>query len=142
VKRRAAHERAREAREKFSRAREAIREAAGVVYAAYGELEDTIADVDASLASAERARARPLNVNELVAYSLRISATVFAPRGWDPSTHLGNRGRPPAPQEHTLREGMLFVDIPDPLVALGVADEFEGAGFVCGCAPNANCTSP
>lgn len=58
------------------------------------------------LASFKRANKRPVDVDEVISYGSKISASLSAPLGWDPSQSLGNF-LPPAPTEEMMRAGKL-----------------------------------
>lgn len=58
------------------------------------------------LVALRRANKRPVDVDEVISYGSKISASMSAAPGWDPSQPLGTN-LPPAPTEDMMRAGKL-----------------------------------
>jgi Vitamin-D-receptor interacting Mediator subunit 4 len=69
-------------------------------------LQDALDEATPRLSALEKSNKRPVDVDEVIAYATKISATLAAPPGWDPSKPLGNH-MPPAPSEDMMRAGKL-----------------------------------
>lgn len=69
-------------------------------------LQNILDDAKPRLAALKRANKRPVDVDDVISYGSKISASIAAPRGWDPSTPLGVH-LPPAPTEAMMRAGRL-----------------------------------
>lgn len=69
-------------------------------------LQNALDESKPRLAAFKRANKRPVDVDEVISYGSKISASLSAPLGWDPSQPLGN-SLPPAPTEEMMRAGRL-----------------------------------
>lgn len=70
-------------------------------------LQNALDDAKPRLFAMKRANKRPVDVDEVISYGSKISASLSAPAGWgDPSTPLGVH-LPPAPTETMMRSGRL-----------------------------------
>lgn len=74
--------------------------------AAESVLQNALDEARPRLAALKRANKRPVDVDEVISYGSKISASLSAPPGWDPSQPLGNH-LPPAPTEDMMRAGKL-----------------------------------
>ncbi|PXF49914.1 Mediator of RNA polymerase II transcription subunit 4 [Gracilariopsis chorda] len=74
--------------------------------AAESVLQNSLDEAKPRLAAFKRANKRPIDVDEVISYGSKISASLSAPLGWDPSQPLGNF-LPPAPTEEMMRAGKL-----------------------------------
>lgn len=74
--------------------------------AAESVLQNALDEARPRLAALKRANKRPVDVDEVISYGSKISASLSAPAGWDPSQPLGNH-LPPAPTEDMMRAGKL-----------------------------------
>lgn len=74
--------------------------------AAESVLQNSLDEAKPRLAAFKRANKRPIDVDEVISYGSKISASLSAPMGWDPSQPLGNF-LPPAPTEEMMRAGKL-----------------------------------
>lgn len=81
--------------------------------AAESVLQNALDEARPRLAALKRANKRPVEVDEVISYGSKISASLSAPPRWDPSQPLGNH-LPPAPTEEMMRAGKL--------AALGIED--------------------
>lgn len=80
-------------------------------------IQDVLDEAKPRLGALHRANKRPVDVDEVISYGSKISASLSAPSGWDPSQPLGNH-LPPAPPEEMMRAGRL--------AALALADGENG----------------
>lgn len=70
-------------------------------------LQNALDEARPRLAAMKRANKRPVDVDEVISYGSKISASLSAPASWDPSpTYVGNF-QPPAPSEAMMRSGRL-----------------------------------
>lgn len=69
-------------------------------------LQNALDDARPRLAALRRANKRPVDVDEVISYGSKISASMAAPHGWEPNTPLRNH-LPPAPTESMMRSGRL-----------------------------------
>lgn len=69
-------------------------------------LQNALDEARPRVAALKRANKRPVDVDEVISYGSKISASMSAPAGWDPSQPLGNH-LPPAPTEDMMRSGKL-----------------------------------
>ncbi|KAI0564744.1 Vitamin-D-receptor interacting Mediator subunit 4 [Gracilaria domingensis] len=74
--------------------------------AAESVMQNALDEAKPRLAAFKRANKRPVDVDEVISYGSKISASLSAPLGWDPSQPLGN-SLPPAPTEEMMRAGKL-----------------------------------
>ncbi|CAN8066456.1 unnamed protein product [Agarophyton chilense] len=74
--------------------------------AAESVLQNALDEARPRLAAFKRANKRPIDVDEVISYGSKISASLSAPLGWDPTQPLGN-SLPPAPTEEMMRAGKL-----------------------------------
>lgn len=81
-------------------------------------LQNALDEARPRLTALKRANKRPVEVDEVISYGSKISASLSAPSGWDPSQPLGNH-LPPAPPEEMMRAGKL--------AALAVEDDNRAA---------------
>lgn len=70
-------------------------------------LQDAIDEATPKVAALSMSRKRPVDVDEVVSYGSKISASLAAPHGWDHTQPLGHH-LPPAPPEDLMRSGRLF----------------------------------
>lgn len=74
---------------------------------AEAQLQNALDDAKPRLSAMRRANKRPVDVDDLIAYGSKISASLSAPPGWgDTATPLGIH-LPPAPTEAMMRSGRL-----------------------------------
>lgn len=74
--------------------------------AAESVLQNALDDAKPRLTALKRANKRPIDVDEVINYGSKISASLSAPPGWEPSAPLGAH-MPPAPTEAMMRSGRL-----------------------------------
>lgn len=74
--------------------------------AAESVLQNALDEARPRLAALKRANKRPVDVDEVISYGSKISASLSAPTGWDPTQPLGNH-LPPAPTDDMMRAGRL-----------------------------------
>lgn len=74
--------------------------------AAESVLQNVLDEARPRLAAMKRANKRPVDADEVISYGSKISASLSAPSGWDPSQPLGNH-LPPAPTDEMMRAGRL-----------------------------------
>lgn len=71
-------------------------------------LQNALDEAKPRLAALKRANKRPVDVDEVISYGSKISASLSAPSGWEPMQPLGNH-LPPAPTEDMMKAGKLAV---------------------------------
>lgn len=86
--------------------------------AAEAVLQNALDEARPRVAAMKRANKRPVDVDEVISYGSKISATLAAPQGWDQSQPLGNH-LPPAPTDEMMRAGKL--------AAISIQDETNAA---------------
>ena len=69
-------------------------------------LQNALDEARPRLGALKRANKRPVDVDEVISYGSKISASLAAPPRWDPSQPLGNH-LPPAPTDEMMRAGRL-----------------------------------
>lgn len=74
--------------------------------AAESVLQNVLDEARPRMAALKRANKRPVDVDEVISYGSKISASLSAPAGWDPTQPLGKH-LPPAPAADTMRMGKL-----------------------------------
>lgn len=74
--------------------------------AAESVLQNALDEARPRMAALKRANKRPVDVDEVISYGSKISASLSAPARWDVSQPLGNY-LPPAPTDDTMRAGRL-----------------------------------
>lgn len=74
--------------------------------AAESVLQNALDDAKPRLSALKRANKRPVDVDEVISYGSKISASLSAPPGWEPTAPLGAH-MPPAPTEAMMRSGRL-----------------------------------
>lgn len=70
------------------------------------KLQDALDKARPRIKAMERANQKPVDVDEVVSYGKKVSASLSAPPGWDTSQPLG-KYLPPAPTETMMRAGRL-----------------------------------
>lgn len=74
--------------------------------AAESVLQNALDEARPRLAALKRANKRPVDVDEVISYGSKISSSLSAPAGWDPTQPLG-RHLPPAPGPDMMQMGKL-----------------------------------
>lgn len=74
--------------------------------AAESVLQNALDEAKPKLNALKRANKRPVDVDEVISYGSKISASLSAPPGWEPMAPLGTH-LPPAPTETMMRSGRL-----------------------------------
>lgn len=74
--------------------------------AAESVLQNALDEARPRIAALRRANKRPVDVDEVISYGSKISASMSAPAGWDATQPLGNH-LPPAPTEDMMQSGRL-----------------------------------
>lgn len=74
--------------------------------AAESLLQNALDEARPRLAALKRANKRSVDVDQVISYGSKITASLSAPLGWQPSQPLGNH-LPPAPTEAMMRSGRL-----------------------------------
>lgn len=91
--------------------------------AAESVLQNALDEARPRMAALKRANKRPVDVDEVISYGSKISASLSAPAGWDVSQPLGNY-LPPAPTDDTMRAGRL--------AAMSLEEQEQGAKAASG----------
>lgn len=69
-------------------------------------LQNALDDARPRVVALRRANKRPVDVDELISYGSKISASMAAPPGWENTAAMRNH-LPPAPTETMMRSGRL-----------------------------------
>lgn len=69
-------------------------------------LQNALDEAKPRLAAMKQANKRPVDVDDVISFGSKISASLSAPPGWEPSVPLGAH-LPPAPTEAMMRSGRL-----------------------------------
>jgi hypothetical protein len=115
-----------ELRAAVKREDEKLAQLATALRSAEAVLQDAVDAAAPRLAALDCANKRPVDVDEVISYGGKISASLNAPPGWDHTRPLGN-SLPPAPPDDMMRAGRLSaLETQD--AAASAQDAATGAG--------------